>query len=405
MGLYGNLSTMSVADLLAWVDGGRKSGTLEVERDKIVKRITFDGGRVTSCSSNNPSTLMGQFLLASGKISQETLSRAMSLQASRKTNLGQTLLDMGAITEADRAAFVQAKIEETIYGLFDWDDAVFRFYTDALVDPNAVDAAIGIDEIRRRGHDRSAERLHAGRTITDPRIVLRRTGMLPPPGLAASRSAQRVFNLIDGRKNVTEIVLHSHASEFLVTKLLTALLNEQVVEIAGMTPETVVARETPAPAAPAATTGAPAVPERPGKRGYRLLPSQPSDVARELEGEINVALQLMSSGRPEAALELLNAISAAHPTDVALRQLVVNAEQDFCKAMLEGELEASSIPTRSATAAAQATSAEESFLLEHVDGHTTVQSLLWVTPLRDVDVLKTLSRMVKRGWVELRRAA
>ena len=44
MGLNGNLSTMSVADLLAWVDTGRKSGTLEVERDKIVKRITFDEG-------------------------------------------------------------------------------------------------------------------------------------------------------------------------------------------------------------------------------------------------------------------------------------------------------------------------------------------------------------------------
>jgi hypothetical protein len=402
MALYGSLSTMSVADLLAWVEGGRKSGTLEVERDKIVKRITFEEGRVARCSSNSPTTLMGQFLLASGKISQDTLNRAMSLQATRKSNLGQTLLEMGAITQADRDAFVQAKIEETIFGLFDWDDAVFRFYTDALVDPHAVEASLSIDEIQRRGRDRSAERLRSGQAITDRRVILRRTGKLPPPELATSRSAQRVFDLIDGTRNVTEIVLCSHASEFLVTKLLSALLNEQVVEIAGMTPESDPSLEAVA-ASPADET--PAVPEPTRKRAYRLLPSQPSDAARELEGEINVALQLMAADRPEAALDLLNAISAAHPTDIALRQLVRNAEQDLCKRMLDGELASSSIPMRCDVAADRTSSAEESFLLEQIDGRTTIQSLLWVAPMRDVDVLRTLSRMVGKGWVELRRAA
>src|SRR5262245_39752968 len=131
MGLYGNLQTMSVAELLAWVERGGKSGTLEVERDKIVKRISFAGGRVASCSSNDPTTLMGQFLLSSGKITPDTLSQALSRQENQQANLGQILREMGAITERDRDAFVQAKIEETIYGLFDWDDAVFRFYADA----------------------------------------------------------------------------------------------------------------------------------------------------------------------------------------------------------------------------------------------------------------------------------
>jgi uncharacterized protein DUF4388 len=388
MGLNGNLSTMSVADLLTWVDTGRKSGTLEVERDKIVKRITFDSGRVRSCSSNNPATLMGQFLLASGKISQATLSQALGRQPGPHANIGQILLEMGAITQADRDAFVQAKIEETIYGLFDWEDAVFRFYPEALIDPNAVEASIEIEEIQRRGRERSAERQRSDQVINDRRIVLRRTGKTPPSELAASRSAQRVFDLIDGKRSVAGIVLHSHASEFVVTKFLTALLHEQVVTIAGIDTEA---------ARPQAH-----VPRR--KQGYRLLPCQPSE-SRELEDNINVALGLMSAGRPEAALELRNAIAAEHPTDIALRQLVLNAEEAFCKKMLEGDLAASSIPLRSGTVVGPDLSAEESFLLEHFDGRTTVQALLWITPMRDVDVLKALLRMVQKGWVELRRAA
>ena len=50
---------MSVEELLRWVEAGSKSGTLEIERDKIVKRLTFLEGRVVSCSSNDPATLMG----------------------------------------------------------------------------------------------------------------------------------------------------------------------------------------------------------------------------------------------------------------------------------------------------------------------------------------------------------
>jgi len=479
MGLYGNLSTMSVGELLRWVDGGRKTGTLEVERDKIVKRITFESGRVASCSSNDPTTLMGQFLLSRGKITRELLSQAMSRQGGapgRPANLGQILLEMDAITQADRDSFVLAKIEETIYGLFDWDDAVFRFYTDALADPNAVEASVGIDEILRRGGERSAERKLSGQAIGDPGIVLRPTGEPPPPELAASRSARRVFELIDGRKTVAEIVLHSHASEFLVTRFLTALLNGKVVEIVELRrdppravpqplvaaleippavpvieppalslelPEPVVelpeppqevALPQPAPVAPlqlgdvddllsvfdslpkpepkrspkleppsAAESAAQAKP-RP-TRGYRLMPRQPTEVSRELQSEINVALQLMASGQPEAALELLNAIGAAHPTDTALRQLVVNAEQDFCKKMLEGELHGSSVPTRGPGLDAQQLSAEESFLLEQVDGHTEIQALLWVAPMRDIEALKILYRMLKKGWLEVRRAA
>ena len=44
-------------------------------------------------------------------------------------------------------------------------------------------------------------------------------------------------------------------------------------------------------------------------------------------------------------------------------------------------------------------------MLAHVDGRCDVQALLWVAPMRDVDALKTLYRMLRKGWLELRRAA
>jgi hypothetical protein len=488
MGLYGNLDTMSVPELFAWVSGGKKSGTLEVERKKIAKRVMFQEGRIVACSSNAPATLLGQFLLSRGKITRQVLSDAMRRHAQSGAHLGATLVEMGAITPADQDAFVAHKVEETLDGLFDWSEAVFRFYTDALPDPNALEVDLAITEILERGLRRRAERKRSSEAITDPAMVLRRTGGSVPSELEGHLAARRIYDLIDGKKTVAEILLHSHAPEFLVTKFLTVLIKARVVEVgqdpvepdapAAMAenPETAAAShpaeplsvdepvegepvediaqsvelvfESSADEAPDISSleldpghsqievegpdldlqvmepeieslmAAAArvedeiafeVPPDSPERGEQTetAPPAPED-GRDLQDEINVALQLMSSGQPEAALELLNAMAAAHPGDVSLAQLVGNAERDYRQQVLAGELQPSMIPTRTQVADPDQESKvtpDESFLLEHIDGVTDIQALLWVTPMRDVEVLKTLSRLLRKGWIEVREAA
>jgi len=512
MGLCGNIETMSVPELFGWVGSGKKSGTLEVERDKITKRIMFHEGRVVGCSSNEPATLMGQFLLSRGKITREQLGEAMRRQKQSESNLGELLIEMGAISLTDQDEFVANKAEETICGLFDWNEAVFRFYTDALPDPNVLHVDLEIREVLERGLKRSAERKRSSETISDPGIVLQRTGRPEPPELAGLPAAKRVFALIDGKKTVAEILLHSHAPEFLVTRFLTALLDGQVLEIVEAPGETPVAEvaaavaepataekpdapdepaiappaeppespsfevdfdlanqpetessveppaapQTRAPAAeieppaeptpeppkeapswfapeiesPASAAASiesalsllqwepespltkatpPRTPEPPPEPEQAVMP-QPSvaESSRELQGEINVALQLMNSGQPESALELLNAMSGAHPGDLALSKLVQNAEDDYREQMLAGELRAARVPTLTQVFESDSDkkpTAEESFLLDQIDGSTDIQALLWVTPMREVEVLRTLSCLLRKGWIEVRQAA
>ena len=590
MGLYGNIDTMSVTELFEWVNRGRKSGTLEVERDKIVKRIMVREGRVVGCSSNAPTTLLGQFLLSRGKITRQVLSEAMRLHEQSSTNLGETLIEMGAISLADQDAFIDNKIEETIFGLFDWPEAVFRFYTDALPDPNALVVDLGIREILERGDRRTDERERSNQAITDPGVVLRRTGGSSPPELEGHVAARRIYELIDGKKTVAEILLHSHAPEFLVTKFLTVLIQARAVEVSEQPapaapvpeqtpsvvaesvveplksvepvvkpmvqdvperdepvvepsveppveppvfeipetveldveppveppideipetveldveppvespvdeipetveldvespveppvyemPETVELDVEPADEPPVddisesvemvfdsvpdpapdlselavathptvasteeaeldvqqfepeieslmaaavhveeeVTIDVPAAPTRAAveiearPRAETSVSTEPQD-SRELQDEINVALQLMSNGQPEAALELLNAMAAAHPGDISLSQLAGNAERDYRQKMIAGDLQLTKIPTLTEIAESnpdEKASADESFLLAQIDGSTDIQALLWVTPMRDIEVLKSLSSLLRRGWIEMREA-
>jgi len=101
MPVYGDLNTMSLSDLLQWASMNRKTGVLELERNKICRRIEFRNGWIGACSSDDPPARIGQFLLSRGKISEQQLQDALSRQEVMGQNLGMILLEMGAITQQE----------------------------------------------------------------------------------------------------------------------------------------------------------------------------------------------------------------------------------------------------------------------------------------------------------------
>ena len=45
---------------------------------------------------------------------------------------------------------------------------------------------------------------------------------------------------------------------------------------------------------------------------------------------------------------------------------------------------------------------QECFLMSLLDGESDVRSILWVAPLREVDLLRTLRQLLDRGVIEMR---
>ena len=80
MSLTGSLKTMHVGDLLQWCGSNLKTGTLRLMRGPIEKQLFFKGGRLFSSTSNSPRETLGQFLIRTGKISEEQLFKALVRQ-------------------------------------------------------------------------------------------------------------------------------------------------------------------------------------------------------------------------------------------------------------------------------------------------------------------------------------
>src|SRR5580765_4828539 len=109
MPIQGSLVTMSLTELLQWLGNAGKTGTLSIERNKVVKRILVRDGRVIACASQEPSDMLGHFLVSRGKISEETLRKALAQQETQKTHLGRILVTSRALPEDDLRHLLEDK--------------------------------------------------------------------------------------------------------------------------------------------------------------------------------------------------------------------------------------------------------------------------------------------------------
>jgi hypothetical protein len=420
MPVQGSLATMSLTEILQWLGNAGKTGTLSIERNKVVKRILVREGRIIACASQEPSDMLGHFLVSRGKITEETLRKALAVQETQRTHLGKILVASGALTEDELRIQLEDKAQETIFGLFDWVDAEFRFADDEAAAPNIFSVDMRVEDILLRGAQRWDEMQRFRTVFNDPGIVLARTARVPPAEVFRNRMARRIFESINGERSVAEILLHAHGSEYLVTKFLYELFRAGVVELSGMKP--VIDEPSPPNEAPPETevtprTAAPppeAVVARP--MPVRAVPTPKTPVPQQAaaitasaslvdEGDLEFARRLLNRGEFDSALEILDRAYKAQPGDEALRRLLAEAEASFIEKAYRHFLPPSKIVTLQRAAesmTAEQLSPTEFFLLSRIDGTWDVKSIIQITPLREVDVLRTLKRMREKGLIELK---
>jgi hypothetical protein len=403
MSIQGNLNTMKLPDLLRWVAEHSETGVLEVERNKVCKRIAFSEGRIIGCSSDDPPSRIGQFLLARGKITRVDLAKALEFQKENRQNLGSILQDMGVIEVEEFAYELSAKAEENLFSLFDWTEAVFRFKKDEPEDPWMLGVQITIDEIIERGSQRVEQLEAIRRMFVSSGVVLEHGDVRVPPEVRANGLARGIFGTIDGERTIGEVLYHTHASEFLVLKFLVSAIRSGFVKIAGIRESnnqrvTLLDMERPqaAPSTPAEAEAPPAV------------ATEAPAPASTFEEQLELAQHFLAQSEIEAALDVLDECYDQRPGDEFLGHLIQKAEAAFLCGCREGDLKNTFVPSRvpgtSLDLSESTFSPAELFLLGMMgDGHA-IQTLLWVAPMREVDIYRALARLKKTGVIELKDA-
>src|SRR5262245_1510318 len=148
MSIQGTLKTMSVADLLQFLAGGRKTGTLKVAGHGVAQNIYLDNGLIVGATSNDPKWFIGQVLLHYGKIEEQQLRVGMEGQRqSGGGRLGTILCEQGFVTPDDVMEVLRTRTLEIIYDLFIWEEADFEFFDHEELPPDLIRIQVDVTSV------------------------------------------------------------------------------------------------------------------------------------------------------------------------------------------------------------------------------------------------------------------
>ena len=241
-GLRGDLRVVPLAEVLQLLDVQEQSGVLTVERSGARVDIYFRRGRVDQAIADGvpDEFLLGRFvtdaeLMTRGDFEGFLESRATS-HGNTKTGqklIGQQLVKLGHLAEADLKACLTRQSSELIYEILRWRHGRFRFSAGMELPPPVIDAALGLDveAVLMEGYRRVDEWHLIERAIDNFDVVfLRNEDSVAQMGRGRlTREELAVLELVNGKNTVKDIVRKSRMGSFEVSKMLYRLLSIKLV--------------------------------------------------------------------------------------------------------------------------------------------------------------------------------
>jgi hypothetical protein len=370
-GIQGNLSTMSVSDLLQFLAVGRKTGMLRFDRGKLVKQVYFDDGIIIGSNSNDPKEYLGQLLIHYGKLDESQLRAGLEIQREAGGRLGEILVSTGVLPHEDVLQVLRIRTLDIIYDLFLWEEAHFELYDNEPppdyfirieVQPTKVimDGAYRIDEWKRY------------RTLIPSDRALFELGAGWTSSLNLNKEVRQILYFVEKRMSVAEISYNMHASPFHVYGQLYDLVNQGIARPAGEAPESF------------------------------QPPQVVLDVPETIPNLLAAIRSQLAAGDAESALSTIQNILEKEPTNSEARTLLTTAEDSLIQQMYTAPLLPDAVPKlliSEASLELQPLAPQEAFVLSRINDEWDVRSILSICPFSEVDSLRMIKTLFDRGII------
>lgn len=263
MALEGTLRDFSFADILQLISLQRKTGVLTLKNEQNVVTISFLDGCIVGSSSLNqhPEDRIGLILLKKGELTAPELDAALRKQEETLQRLGRILIDHHVVQAESVREALQQQILQIIYRVFKWDDGDYHFSQETDVDYDRdLMHPMAADSIIMEGARMTDEWPFIDSKLPDRDVVFTRSNpdqtfevvddedddldslnfsfsdspeeeitKVDQPGEKLTATQLAVYNLVNGRDSINEIVLESPIIEFDTCKALTELADKGLI--------------------------------------------------------------------------------------------------------------------------------------------------------------------------------
>lgn len=367
MALSGSLKTMDLAELIQWITIGRKTGALTFIKNKTRNFIYFRDGSIISSSSNEPSKFLGQFLLFQGKISEDQLRKAIQIQQKTRKVLARILIDEGFITQWEIERALMTRTEEVIFDLFLWEDGLFHFTDNGYNIEDLVTINVDPNSILFEGARRKDEWKRIREVFPNNNVKLAIKKGVDLKQVSLTPMQKKLLFCVAKGKTTSEIILEIHGSDFSVNFELFQLLQNDIVEVKEI-----------------------------GEAVQEV--EEPSDIFAKGQ-------ELAKNKKYREAIAIFQEILKTDPQNIQAHNEIDKTEQALCEDLYKTTVQPNRIPYFVVPDAALAKfnlTAEEGFVASRVNGAWDVKSIVMLSPLREVDILVILDKLVRLKVIGLK---
>jgi tetratricopeptide (TPR) repeat protein len=226
MAIKGSLKEASLPDVIQLLFLGRRTGCLALADQHNFGTIYLDEGQIVYASIVNRRDRLGDILMRKGRITAEQLQKAIEAQDDdRQHKLGEILVGLGTLSRTELEDYIRLQIEEAVYYLFTWTSGTFNF--EAGVRPEREDFLVRIspEALLLEGARRVDEWSLIEKKIPSFDLIFsvdQQHVSQSAPTLSAEQ--QRLLPLIDGTRDVRQLIDESGLVEFEVGKALFGLI-------------------------------------------------------------------------------------------------------------------------------------------------------------------------------------
>ncbi len=263
MALEGTLKDFALPDIFQLIGLQKKTGVLNLNDKTDEIQIAFKDGMLVSADSKNKrlEERLGTRLVRSGLITEGQLHDALEKQRSTFQRLGVILVNGQLVRQDELRRALEIQTTQIVYRVFRWEDAEYRFDQDAQVDYDKENfQPIGAESLLMEGMRILDEWPIVEKAVPSTSAVFERVPVNQPIEIEAEESDDddedddfdfdlgasgpkderpdaiklsphegAIWNLLDGKRSVEDLMYAARLSDFDACKAIYDLLNRDLI--------------------------------------------------------------------------------------------------------------------------------------------------------------------------------
>jgi hypothetical protein len=227
--LEGSLDAFSLPDIFQLLSFTKKSGGLHLRRSDARGCVYFSDGAVTAATSDEGRQSLARRLIAASVVADADLAAAVTrAEAESGVGVARALLDAEAVEAETLRTLANENTIDAVFDFLRWSDGDFSFSPDEQ-GPDDVGIALPVEDVVAAARSR-LEAWDVASGVVAPSAVLGVPLSIDDDAIV-TQEEWALLALVDGRRNVGELVELAGQGEFVVVSALAALVERNLLAV------------------------------------------------------------------------------------------------------------------------------------------------------------------------------